>query len=163
VAWGSRRAGTLDVWVAPLAGGPPRPLTGGAVPVSVPCWSPDGRTLAVQVRRGDDVQVGLVPSSGGGVEVLTGSPGQSWPHSFSPDGSLVAFAGLRGGVWNLFTVAVATRVERPLTSLARRNAYARYPAFSPKGDRVVFEYGESAGNVWTAETAGRSAPATQGR
>jgi Tol biopolymer transport system component len=96
--------------------------------------------------------VGLVTLDGGEVTILTSTPGTSWPHSFSPDGASIAFAGGRDGYWNVYTVQVASRAETRLTDFSKLNAYVRYPAWSPRGDRIVFEYAETTGNVWMVES-----------
>ncbi len=115
------------------------------------CWSPDGKRLALEVKRKEDVHVGLVPSDGGEITLLTRQPGQAWPYSFSPDGDRIAFAGFREGLWNVFWVSISKRQEKQLTSNTRLNAYLRYPAWSPRGDTVVYELAETTGNVWLLE------------
>ena len=101
----------------------------------------------MQVQRGDDSHVALVALDGGPPVLLTNERGQSWPFSFSPDGGKIAFAGLRGDRWNVYSVSRATREVTRLTDYDKLNAYVRYPAWSPKGDQVVYEYAETQGDV----------------
>jgi Tol biopolymer transport system component/DNA-binding winged helix-turn-helix (wHTH) protein len=151
VAYQSRGAGVVNVYVQALAGGEPRQLTQDAEMAGFPAWSPDGQWLAVELRRGDDMHVAVVPAGGGEPRQLTREPGLSWPHSFSPDGDRIAFAGMRDGLWNLYWVSRTTGEQRQLTHFDKTNAYVRYPAWSPAGDRIVFEHAEATGNVWLME------------
>lgn len=64
----------------------------------VPCWSPDGQLLALEIKRGDDTHIAVVPSKGGAPTQLTFKRGQSWPYSWSPDGDKILFAGARDEV-----------------------------------------------------------------
>jgi Tol biopolymer transport system component len=60
----------------------------------------------------------------------------------------VAFAGLRRGYWNVFWVSRTSREVKQLTRFTRLSSYVRYPAWSPRGDRLVFERAQTQGNVW---------------
>jgi Tol biopolymer transport system component/DNA-binding winged helix-turn-helix (wHTH) protein len=117
--------------------------------VSYPAWSPDGKFLAVEIKRGDSTQIGVVARGGGPVEQLTTDRGQSWPHSWAPDNDRIVFAGQRDGVWNIYTVSRRTRAVVQLTSFTSGTGYVRYPAWSPTGSRIVFERAIESGNVWT--------------
>lgn len=116
-----------------------------------PCWSPDGQFLAFEVKRGDSTHIGIMPSAGGQVVELTSDRGQSWPHSWSPDGDKITFAGFRNGFWNLWWVSRTSRALKQVTNYRKLNAFVRYPAWSPQGDRIVYEYTETTGNIWLME------------
>jgi Tol biopolymer transport system component len=45
--------------------------------------------------------------------------------------------------------------EQRVTSYAWPAHYVRYPDWSPAGDRIVYEYAESASTVWVRELAAR--------
>jgi Tol biopolymer transport system component len=64
---------------------------------------------------------------------------------------LIAFAGFRDGLWNLYAVSRKTGEQRQLTHFNKTNAYVHYPAGSPAGGRIVFEHAEATGNVWLVE------------
>ena len=119
--------------------------------MSYPRWSQDGEWLAVNVKRGEDTQVGVVSAQGGPVELLTFGPGVRWPYTFSPDGEWVAFAGdLRGeSAWNIYTVSRRTKEVKQLTRFTTGGA--RYPAWSPRGRRIVFTRAERSGSLWTID------------
>jgi len=150
VAAHGARSGGLDAWVVDLAEGAPRPVSDDAEGVGWPVWSPDGTRLAVEVMRGGDTHVGWLPSDGGPLREVVSAAGQSWPQSFSPDGRRIAYAGQRRGVWNVYSVALDGGDERPLTSHTTPAIYVRYPFWSPRGGRVLYEYAESVSTVWTA-------------
>ena len=96
----------------------------------------------------------VMPAAGGEPLQLTFDPGQNWPFSFSPDGDKVAFAALRDGEWNLWWVSRSTGEQQRLTESPRLNAYVRYPAWSPRGDRIVYELAETTGDIWLVENGG---------
>ncbi len=149
----SRRGadGIVNVWRVNLAADQPRQITFDAEFAGFPCWSPDGRWLAVQLRRGQDSQIAIMPAEGGALDPLTHGPGQHWPYSFWPDGQSVAFAGQPGDLWNIYRIDRHTRREELLTHNRKLNAYLRYPAVSPLGDTLVYEYAETSGNIWLLE------------
>jgi Tol biopolymer transport system component len=156
-SWG-RGGKTINTWVVPVAGGEPQQITHDAELMAFPSWSPDGRTLAVEMKRGGHAQVavipltaGLPPKAAGDPVPLTAERGMNWPHSFSPDGDKVAYAGSRDGVWNVYWVSRSTRERRQLTTNRKLGAYVRYPAWSPRGDQLVYEFAETTGSIWTVE------------
>ncbi|MEM1206887.1 MAG: hypothetical protein AAGN66_26875, partial [Acidobacteriota bacterium] len=116
-----------------------------------PIWSPDGSTLAIEVRRGQSTQVAVLPAEGGTPRVLTDAPGESWPFSWDPEGERIAFAGRRNGFWNLFWVRVDDAEVVQLTEDRRLDGYVRYPAWSPLGDRMVFENARTVGDLWRVD------------
>jgi len=141
-------AGLLGVWVAPLNGGAPRQVTTGREGAGYACWSPDGKFLAVELLRGPDMHVAIVPAAGGESTILTREKGLSWPNGWSPDGERIVFAGQRDGIWNLYWVSRRGGPEHRLTNDANRHSFVRYPAWSPRGDQIVYEHSETTGNIW---------------
>jgi Tol biopolymer transport system component len=114
--------------------------------MSYPCWSPDGKTIAFETENG----IATVPVAGGPVTVLQvgqREPDMLW--DWAPDGDKIAFANNRNGATNLFWISRSTRQEKQLTHYTRDNSYVRYPAWSPLGDQIVYEYAETTGNIWT--------------
>lgn len=145
--------GVLNVWVAGADGAGRRQITFESELAGFPCFSDDGGWLAVEVRRDGDDQVATVAWDGGPVALLTEERGKSWPYDVA--GDRVAFAALRDGRWNIWWVSRTTRRQTRLTDLGTRTGYVRYPAWSPAGDRVVFEKAETAGDLWLVEGLGR--------
>jgi len=138
----------MNVWTQRLDG-PRVQVTADPEAISYPVWSPDGLSLAVEIKRGDQTVIGVVARDGGPVTHLTADRGRSWPHSWAPDNDRIAFAGERDGVWNLYAVSRRTRAVTALTTFKDAGSYVRYPAWSPRGSRVVFERSLRTAGVWT--------------
>ena len=148
VAFNFTKDGIINVATVPMTGGEPKQLTHDTELAGWPCWSPDGKFLALEIKRGDDTHIAIIPSSGGELTQLTFDHGQSWPYSWSPDGDKIVFAGARDGVWNLWWVSRSDKTVKQLTQNTKLNAFFRYPAWSPLGNRIVSEYSESRGNIY---------------
>ena len=73
---------------------------------------------------------------------------EQWAHSWSPDGDKIAFAGFRSGFWNIWWVSRSTKQQKQLTNYTKPNSYVRYPSWSPLGNRMVYEYAGTTGNIW---------------
>ena len=151
IAYNSTKSGTINVWVVALDGGRPRQLTFDKDMMGFPCWSPDGRLLAFEVKRGSDQYLALMPSDGGTPTQLVSDHGLSWAHDWSHDGDKIAFAGQRNGIWNIYWVSRSTKIQKQLTNYQKLNAFVRYPAWSPLGNQIVYEYAETTGNIWMME------------
>src|SRR5262249_42163503 len=122
--------------------------------MTFPVWSPDGKWLAVVIKRGEDTQLGVVSRDGGPVEPITAEPGQSWTGSWAPDSDQLAFAGSREGGWNVYAVSRRTKQIRKLTNFDDAGGYVRFPIWSPKDDRIVFERATPPkGSIWTMKIA----------
>lgn len=152
IVFHSKRGGiTMNTWVVDVQTGVEQQLTFDREFLGFPTWSPDGKLLALQVRRGDDVHIVTLPSAGGTPTQLTNERGVSWPFGFSPDGTRIAFAGYRQDAWNLYWVSLAGKVVR-LTDNRRLEVYIRYPGWSPRGDRIVYENAETRARLFLLET-----------
>jgi Tol biopolymer transport system component/DNA-binding winged helix-turn-helix (wHTH) protein len=151
IAFNSTKSGTINVWLVPVEGGEPKQLTFDSETMGWPCWSPDGKLIAIQMKRGEDTHVCVMPADGGVPMQLTFDRGQSWVNSWSPDGDKIAFAGQRNDIWNIYWVSRTTKEQKQLTLYSKLNVYVRYPSWSPQGNRIVYEYAETTGNIWLME------------
>jgi Tol biopolymer transport system component len=142
--------GRPRLFVRPLSEPLGRPLTSGLASERYPVWSPDGRLLAYEIKQDDATNIAIVGADGSRPRTLTATTGENWPYGWSPDGDKVLFAALRGGLWNLWWVSIATGDTRQLTRNESANVFLRYPAWSPRGDRIAYELGTVTGNVWIA-------------
>jgi len=145
VAFNRTIDGKTGVWTSSLDGSSLRRLADEADLARFPFWSPDGRHVGVQLRRGSSA-IGIFPER---KVVATG--GESWPHAWSPAGDAIAFAGRRDGVWNVWTVDARSGVEKRVTGYASMLEWVRTPSWSPDGKRIIFERGRPSGNVWISE------------
>jgi len=126
---------------------------GAATPAATPhtgttAPSPDGKLLAFQSKRGDDMQIMLIPSDGGTPTQLTFDRGDKWPYSWSPGGDKIVFAGARRGIWNLWWISPSDKSERQLTHNTKPGVILRFPGWSPLGDQIIYEQAEITGNIY---------------
>jgi Tol biopolymer transport system component len=143
--------GVINLWTIPVSGGQPKQLTFDKELAGFACWSPDGKFIAYQMKRGDDSYLMVMPSEGGEAIQLTSGHGRSWPYGFSPDGDKIVFAGDRDGIWNVWWLSRSSKVQKQLTNYNKPNAFVRYPAWSPLGNQIAYEYAETSGNIWLLE------------
>jgi len=151
VAFNSKRNGVPNISVIPIEGGQARQLTFEKEQGSFPSWSKDGKFIAYQARTGDDTNVFVIPRDGGPSTQLTFSRGQHWTHDWSSDNDKICYARFHDGVWNVWWVSRSTKEEKQVTNYTKLNAYVRYPAWSPRGNQIVYEYTETTGNIWLME------------
>jgi Tol biopolymer transport system component len=144
--------GAMNVWSLSLEDKTVRQLTFSQTPVGWPAWSRNGKMLTVEVKTGAATNIGIMPAIGGPIAMLTHDSGQNWPYSWSPDGGEIAFAAFRKGRWNVFSDSAKSGAETQLTNYSAANTFVRYPEWSPTGERIVYEYGETTGNIWMLES-----------
>jgi Tol biopolymer transport system component/DNA-binding winged helix-turn-helix (wHTH) protein len=145
IAFNRTIAGQMSVWISAPDGSSLRRMSQDADLARFPTWSPDGKQIAVQLRR-DGSSIAILP----GTKVLV-KGGENWPHSWSADGKEIAFAGRRDGVWNVWTVNIESGTARKLTDFTSMTTWVRTPSWSPDGKRIVFEAGAPRGNIWISE------------
>jgi Tol biopolymer transport system component len=95
-------------------------------------------------------QIGLMPASGGPVRIVKDA-GVNYAYSFSPDDSKILYAGLKNGVWNIYWVSTSTHEIRQLTHYQNSRTYVRDPDWALTGDKIVYEFNESKGNVYLGD------------
>jgi Tol biopolymer transport system component len=137
--------------VEDLSTGTVRPITPAGRSIGYPVWSPDGRWIAAQERVRDGTTLVILPAEGGEIRTLVSEPVDSWANSWSPDGTRIAFAGLRNGVWNIYWVSRTTGELHQLTHLTSQASFVRYPTWSPKNDRLAFEYNAFEANIYVGD------------
>ena len=138
-------------WKLNFKSGVKTQLTFGPSAIGWPQYSRDGAWLAVQVDQPNGMtRIGLMPASGGAVRIIKdGGVNHSW--SFSPDDSKILYAGLENDVWNIYWVSILTHEIRRLTDYRNLRMYVRYPDWALAGDKIVYEFNESKGNVYVGE------------
>src|SRR5262249_29647296 len=82
-----------DIWLVPTEGGEARSLTSHDSTDSSPVWSPDGKWIAFESKRGEDEspQIYLISATGGEARRLTSVPTGAGTVKWFPDSRRVAF------------------------------------------------------------------------
>lgn len=150
VAFQRETGGVMNVWKLDIATAAQTQLTFDREGAGVGAWSHDGTLLSIQLRRGRSTQIGVIASHGGAVQQLTREDGYAWPFSFLPGNDRISYTALRGGAWNVYWTSRSTGRTERITSFPSLAALVFYPAWSPRGDRVVFEHGMHQGNIFFA-------------
>jgi TolB protein len=146
-----RRPGGLQVVVAGLRGGAVRALTPAGRNIGFPCWSPDGRWIAAEENKHGGSTLVVVPSAGGEIRTIASEFTHYFTYDWSPDSDRILFAGLRNGVWNIYWISFSTGKVEQLTHFSTQSGFVRYPSWSPKGDRILFERNDLMSNIYIAD------------
>lgn len=80
-----------------------------------PAWSPDGRRIVFESRRGGDADLWILDLDSGGSRRVTQMPGEETHPSWSPDGNRIVFDALEDSTWNLWILDLRTEETEPLT------------------------------------------------
>lgn len=139
------------IWKLNFKSGVKTQLTFGPSAIGWPQYSRDGAWLVVNMEQPHGMwQIGLMPASGGPVRIVKDG-GVNYPNSFSPDDSKILYAGLEDGVWNIYWVSTSTHEIRRLTHYQNSRTFVRNPDWALTGDKIVYEFNESKGNVYLGE------------
>jgi Tol biopolymer transport system component len=151
VIYHSDDSGSLNIRKMDLSTKKTTQLTFDKEGMGFPRWSPDGQWIAFETWRGEDSFLTIMDRQGQRQKQLTREPGHSWPYSWSPDGRRIAFAGLRDGAWNLFWISIDDQSQQKLTGYTSLRSFVRYPAWSPSGDQIIYEFAETKANIFVAQ------------
>ncbi|HTV03066.1 MAG TPA: winged helix-turn-helix domain-containing protein [Luteitalea sp.] len=151
LAYTRSQAGQLEVWVRTLADGRERQVARLGDGAAFPAWSPDGKALALDVWREGHAQVHVVELATGESRQVSRDVDQAWVRSWSPDSRRLAFAGARDSLWNVWSVGRDGTGQLQLTNYGDEHHYVRNPEWSPRGDRLIYEFASFAGNVWVVK------------
>jgi len=152
VAFESDRDGYIDIWVAPVAGGPAVKATRSIDRILQmegfefsPLWSPDGYRLAVT----RDDRIWVVLADGSLPTRLSDMTAESGRAAWSPDGARLAF--VSGD--DLWLVPVDQSAS-PRNLTATPTQKEDDPIWSPDGTRLAFT---RASDIWVAAADGSGA------
>ncbi len=143
LAYASDRGGSggFDIWVQPVGGGEPLQITSEPADEAEPSFSPDGTELVFSRR---DTGVFVIGALGGAARLVARAEWARTPR-FSPDGRWIAYwtgfpaKVVAGGIPDaLASISIAPAAGGPSRVLHPRVASARYPIWSPDGERILF-------------------------
>jgi Tol biopolymer transport system component len=141
----------MQVVIEDLSAHTVRAVTPAGRDIGFPVISPDGKWIAAEERVQGQARLVIFPIAGGEVRTLISDMTQAFPHDWSPDGERISFAGQKDGVGNIYWVSRASGQVRQLTNFDSKSAFVRYPAWSPKGDRIIFERNNVVANIYVGE------------
>jgi hypothetical protein len=122
------------VYIVPLAGGTPRPITQKS-PSYWHGWSPDGKTLAFVGQRNGDFDIYAIPAAGGEETRLTTAKGLDDGPEYSPDGDYIYFNSERTGHMQIWRMRPDGSEQEQVFSDDLNNWF---PHISPDGRWMVF-------------------------
>lgn len=128
-----------QVYVFPSEGGVPRQIT-TATPSYFHGWSPDGKTLALCAKRGDNFDLYAIPFEGGEEKRLTSSPGYDDGPDYSPDGKWIYFNSDRSGSWDIWRIPAGGAGENDVKAerVTSDDYEDWFPHPSPDGKWLLF-------------------------
>ncbi|HEX7777839.1 MAG TPA: CehA/McbA family metallohydrolase, partial [Vicinamibacterales bacterium] len=146
-------------WKVPAEGGEAIALTQGPWYHFEPEWSPDGRSIAMTIDTGGNLDIGVVGADGGVVTRLTSAPEVEIEPAWSRDSQELFFVG-RGRGFDIFRLKLADKSIAPAVAA---NGDQIQPAVSPDGRTLAYVSPVSGrlgtGGIWTRPTAADAAAA----
>lgn len=150
-----------QIWVAPLAGGPPTQLVHDRGRSDAPVWSPDGARLAFASSRGDHGFIGIYEFATKAITWLGPSVDRDMAAEWSTDSRTIAFVRIPAGrrrpfadgptaqPWSIWTADASTGAAHvvwtasPGPGSAFRPLEADRTLFWTAGGRLVFPWERS--------------------
>jgi Tol biopolymer transport system component len=145
VTFARRNKQTFDIYLLPVEGGEPIPITDHPADDRDPIWTPDGKTLLFRSNRSlgreDLWALSIADGKPSGEPFLVRSDiGRAQLYSLSNDGRLL-FA-RASGAWHIYSVAIDARTQQPAAPAVQLTkdpaAEKRSPAWSPDGQRIAY-------------------------
>ena len=156
IAYSSRQEGPNDaIFVKPVSGGDPVPVTKDGWKNYSPIWSPDDQQIAfISIREGIK-GIYLTPFSGGATTLIKSlDPGTS-SLTYWANGSSAIFYEFKG---NLFRLDLSSKEPEQLTSFEPSDLSVRHFALSPDEKHIVYrDQANGQTDLWLATVDGRNA------
>lgn len=133
-SWHGEKEDNLDIYVQPVAAGPPRRLTTDTARDKTPAWSPDGQYIVFSRES----KLFLI-EAGGGIERSIGeTSGGSF--SFYPGGKLLAITDRESAATppSLYQLNIETSFKKRLTAPPANSFGDFNPVISPDGRTMAF-------------------------
>jgi Tol biopolymer transport system component len=150
---GNRNIG-IKLVLIDLATGESRDLTPPGRTFVFPNWSPDGRWISAVERVGPktDHRV-VIDASTGTIQTLVDAQDEPafFQSNWAPDNDRIVYASPHDGVSNIYWVSRSTGKLQQVTRFESQSAITYQPAWSPKGDQIVFQHGDMVANIYVGE------------
>ena len=147
IAFASNRSGVPQIYLSNIDGTNVTPLTALENGACQPAWSPDGKLLVFISpcsKRAEffetaytDSSLYLMNADGTNITQLTNVPGADFDPAWSPDGKRIAFASMRDGNKQIYTLDVSSLAVTRLTS-TDDGIETSQPAWSPDGRMIAY-------------------------
>jgi Tol biopolymer transport system component len=145
-----------DIWLVPVTGGEPRPLTSEKLRIDGPTWTPDGRAIVFSSPRAGVSRLWRIAAAGGEPEALTGVDEEASYVALAPQGQRLAYvqASVDTHIWRL--KRPSRPEERPApTPFVPSTQQESSPQFSRDGQRVAFTSNRSGhSEIWVCDHEG---------
>ena len=134
IAYKSAKAGTYDIWTAPVGGGAAKQITSMPGREMNPVFSPDGKWIAFEADyRGVNVRdIYIVPADGGKAIRLTDHPLNDSTPMWAPDSKTLYF------VTNMFWSTSIAAIDIASHEITRVGPGGGMASLSPDGQTFVF-------------------------
>ena len=142
--WAGERGDNIDIWVKPIAGGPPYRLTSNPAEDIRPAWSPGGDRIAFLRWSEHDSAFWVVPASGGAERKIAAA----WPQrtglsganiAWFPDGALaVVDKEAADAPASIYRLSTETGERRRITFPPAGSVGDSSVALSPDGKKLAF-------------------------
>lgn len=139
IVFTSNRDGNLRLYIMNADGSNPRRLTPNIELAKSPCWCADNKIVFTFVDYGTMGVASINPDGIDYIELFLepGGPATPWASpSCSPDGSKIAFATIREGNWEIYTMNAGDGSN--LENITNNLAVDLKPAWSPDGNEILF-------------------------
>lgn len=150
IAFRSARSGYNEIWTSGPDGTGAVQLTHFNGPlVGSPCWSPDGRWIALDARAEGQADVYVVDAAGGAPRRITFEAAEDVTPTWSRDGKWIYFASNRSGSWQVWK---APFDSGPKVQVTRNGGF--YALESPDGRYLYYARSRSLPGLWRVPVAG---------
>lgn len=135
IVFSSNRSGTVDLWTCNLDGSGLVRLTSSAASDSRPQWSPDGTKIVFdRAWPGQDREICVINADGSSPRALTNNAVDDVHGTWSPEGRRVAWAGIVGGKFDIWTMFEDGSAKTNLTADPSEDTA---PHWSAGGDKPI--------------------------
>lgn len=136
---------TATIYLMDTDGRNQRPLIDIEGAQRAPVFSPDGKKIAFESRRGEvtspaenneTLEIYVIHIDGTNMKQLTHNNVDDGHPTWAPNGKQIAFTGMVGDIYHIFSVNAGGGTVQQLTFAGPGSHY--HPTFSPDGKRIIY-------------------------